>query len=74
MNFDPTKMKQILTLSDGELWAVLRSIATANGVSLPAASPSAEEMKRLRSLLEGGHSISPEQAKSIVDAYKAKNK
>ena len=74
MNFDPTKMKQLLTLSDGELWAVLRSIAAANGVSLPATTPSPEEMKRFRAMLEGGHNLTPEQAKGIVDAYKAKNK
>ena len=72
MNFDPAKMQQLLTLSDSELWTVLRSIASAKGISLPTATPSAEEMQRLRAVFRNGQNISPEQAARIVDAYKNK--
>ena len=72
MNFDPAKMQQLLTLSDSELWAVLRSIASAKGISLPTETPNAQEMQRLRALFQSGQSMSPEHAGRIVDAYKKK--
>ncbi|MBO5756004.1 MAG: hypothetical protein J6R89_08120 [Clostridia bacterium] len=74
MHLDPAKMERLLALSDTELWATLRGIAAANGLSLPASTPSHDEMKKLRALFGGNAELSLEQARSIIDGYKNNHK
>lgn len=74
MNFDSTATERLLTLSDADLWSTLKSIASMNGISLPAATPSHDEMQRLRGVFRGGNGLSLEKAREIVEKYKKDSK
>ena len=56
MKLDQEKLKQLSSLSDEELMTEIRKMAEAKGLRLPQASPSHEDLSRLRALLtaEGG--------------------
>ncbi len=51
MQFDANMMKELLKKSDAELWQTVRTVAEANGISLPPGTPSAGDMARLRAIL-----------------------
>ena len=56
MKLDQEKLKRLSSLSDAELMTEIRKMAEAKGLKLPQASPSHEDLERLRALLsaEGG--------------------
>lgn len=74
MNFDSHAMEKLLALSDEELWATLKSIASMNGISLPSGAPSSAEMQKLRGIFKGGEGLSLEKAREIVEEYKKGSK
>lgn len=53
MKFDPEAMRALLTLDDPALWAKIREIAGASGIQLPAGTPSAQDMARIRTAMSG---------------------
>jgi hypothetical protein len=74
MNFDSRATEKLLSLSDAELWATLKSIASMNGISLPSTAPSPAEMQKLRGIFKGGEGLSLEKAREIVEEYKKGSK
>lgn len=53
MQFDPQALEALLHKSDAELWGVIRQICAANRIPLSSATPSAEEMRKIRVMLGG---------------------
>ena len=53
MQLDPNTVNRLVSQSDDKLWSAIRMIATQNGVSLPATTPPAEDMRRLRDAIAG---------------------
>ncbi len=74
MKFDSYAIEKLLALSDDELWATLKSIASMNGISLPSSAPSNAEMQKLRNIFRGGDGMSLEKAREIVEGYKKGSK
>ena len=74
MNFNMSAMQALLSLPDAGLWEAVREIARAGGITLPATTPSPQEMQKLRSILANGEGMNPEQAKKIINEYKAGKK
>ena len=53
MQPDPNTVNRLLSQNDERLWSAIRMIASQNGVSLPSATPPAEDMRRLRDAIGG---------------------
>ena len=53
MKFDPRAMQALLALDDDALWAKIRSVAAASGITLSSNTPPAAELKKLRAALGG---------------------
>ena len=53
MQPDPNTVNRLLAQSDEKLWSAIRMIASQNGVSLPATTPPAEDMRCLRDAVAG---------------------
>ena len=53
MQLDPNTVNRLVCQSDDKLWSAIRMIAAQNGVSLPATTPPAEDMSRLRDAIAG---------------------
>ncbi len=70
MQFDPAALGALLALPDVQLWETVKTIARANGITLPAATPPPAEMQKLRSIFSSGEGLTPEKAKRIIDDYK----
>lgn len=74
MSFDTGKLQALLGQSDDALWRTLRMLAANNGLTLSTETPSAEEMKKLRSLLYGAEKIHPSEAKAMLEKFKESRK
>ncbi len=72
MKLNQEEMKRLSTLSDAELESEIRRMAAGKGLSLPSASPSHEDLEKLRALLssEGGFGLM--DAMRYYNAYKKK--
>ena len=53
MKFDPAMMQALLALDDAALWQQICRIAAQGGFTLSATPPPADEMARLRALMQG---------------------
>ncbi len=53
MQFDPKMMNAILALDDHTLWQTVRTVAAANGITLPEGQPPSAELQKLRKTLQG---------------------
>lgn len=73
MKLNQEEMKRLATLSDAQLESEIRRMAAAKGFALPSASPSHEDLEKLRALLtsEGGFGMM--DAMRLYNAYKKKH-
>ncbi len=72
MKLDKEKLKKLSALSDAELEKEIRRMAEEKGLKLPAASPSHEDLERLRALLSADGGIGMMDAMRYYNAYKKK--
>jgi hypothetical protein len=72
MKLDPQKLKTLSSLSDADLEAEIRRMAQEKGLKLPAASPSHEDLEKLRALLTADGGFGMLDAMRYYNAYKKK--
>lgn len=53
MKFDGRAMQALLALDDSALWAKIRAIAAASGITLASTPPPAAELAKIRAALGG---------------------
>ena len=70
MKIDPSILKQLLSQKDDVLWQTVRTIAASGGMSLAEATPSPDEMRRLRATLSGLGSLDPKEAEKIISEWR----
>ena len=73
MKLNQEEMKRLSSLSHAQLESEIRRMAAKKGLTLPAASPSHEDLQKLRVLLtsEGGFGLM--DAMRLYNAYKKKH-
>ena len=72
MKFDKELIKTLLKLDDRALWTKIREMAGKYGYTLPEDTPSAENMKKLRSALENAEKINAADLVRLMSVFKAK--
>ena len=72
MKIDKEMLKSLATKPDGELWGVISGLAKSRGYELPEATPSKEEMAKIRSLLNDVEKINMREAIRFVNNYRKK--
>lgn len=72
MQFDPKALAKLLEKPDAELWAAVRQIAAASGVSLPAGVPPPGDIQKLRGILAGAPGKDYGEALRILNSYRQK--
>ena len=72
MKIDKELMKTLLKLDDRALWNKIREMADKYGYNLPCDTPSAENMKKLRTVLENVDKISTADLVRLMSMFKAK--
>lgn len=65
MDIKPEVLEKLLAQSDARLWEMIRRVGAMNGIPLSATPPPADEMSRLRQLLQSG-ALDKEQAMEIL--------
>ncbi len=73
MKLDQEKLKKLSSLSDAELEAEIRRMASEKGLKLPTASPSHEDLQKLRALLTADGGFGMMDAMRYYNAYKKKH-
>ena len=72
MRFDKSQLEALAALPDDKLWAEVVKIAANYGYSLPTATPSHENIEKMRSVVSN-NKINPTDAIKLLNQYK-KNK
>lgn len=72
MKLNPEEMKRLSALSDAQLENEIRRMAAAKGFNLPSASPSHEDLEKLRALLTNQGGFGLMDAMRYYNAYKKK--
>ena len=72
MKIDKELMKTLLKLDDRALWNKIREMADKYGYNLHCDTPSAENMKKLRTVLENVDKISTADLVRLMSMFKAK--
>lgn len=72
MQFNPAMLAKLLEKPDSELWATVRQIAAASGVTLPVGMPPPSDMQKLRGILSGAPGKDYSEALRILQNYKQK--
>jgi len=70
MKIDKTKLDAMLKLSDDELWAEIRSVASSKGIKMPEKTPSDTELKKVRSALADADKLNLPTAMRLVNELK----
>ena len=73
MKINREELKEYANHSDEVLWGEMRAIAARYGYSLPEATPTHEEMERVRRIMRGNEHISISEGMKILQSYKSKN-
>lgn len=73
MKVNKEQLKKLAEKSDADLWREIHSIAKSHGYTLPEATPSHENIEKIRRTLLGSEKISLSDAAKIMNSYK-KNK
>ncbi len=72
MKLNQEELKRLSTLSDKELECEIRRMAASKGLSLPQASPTHEDLEKLRVLLSSDRGFGLMDAMRYYNAYKKK--
>lgn len=70
MKIDKEKLRELTEKSDSDLWETICAIASKNGISLPAKSPSAEELAKIRAALSDADRMNLIAAMKLINKYK----
>ena len=70
MKLDKENLKKIASLPDDELWKTVHSIAKSHGVSLRENPPSADEITKLRQILNDSDKLNMFAAMKLINEYK----
>ena len=72
MKFDPRAMQALLLLDDDALWAKIRGVAAASGITLTSTTPPAAELAKLRTALGGCGQADIASALETIARFKGK--
>lgn len=70
MKIDKTKLDAMLTLSDEELWAEIRSVAKSKGINMPVGTPSGTELEKVRCALRDADKLNLPTAMRLINDLK----
>ncbi len=70
MKIDREKLAAVVRLSDGELWGMIRELASSHGITLPEAVPPHNELEKVRAALSHGASPNIAEAIRVVNNYR----
>ena len=73
MRINKEELERLCALPDEALWAEVQRIGSAHGFTLPAATPSHEDMEKLRGIA-GGSRINMGEAMRILNEYRRQGK
>lgn len=73
MKLNQEEMKRLSSLSDAQLECEIRRMASAKGLNLPSASPSHEDLEKLRALLSNKGGFGLMDAMRFYNEYKKKH-
>lgn len=74
MKIDKNKLDAMLTLSDEQLWAEIRAVASAKGINMPEKTPSGAELGKVRSALKDADKLSLPSAMRLINDLKRGDK
>lgn len=69
MKIDREKLAELCALGDDELWKTVRQMAAQHGFRLPEATPSKDEMNKMRDAVSGTK-INLGEAVKIINKYR----
>ena len=69
MRIDKEKLKRLMELDDAALWGEIVKMGKSFNFNINEATPRAEDMQKIRSLLDEGK-INPYSAMKIMQSYK----
>lgn len=73
MRFDRRQLEALAALPDDKLWEEVVRIAASYGYTLPKATPSHENLEKMRSVVREDK-INPSDALKLLNQYKKENR
>lgn len=70
MRVNKEELARLAEKSDEELWREIRKLAKGHGFTLPEATPSRENIEKIRRAMLGVEKISLSDAAKIINSYK----